>query len=64
MLFLQSLHIHDQFQRLLVVAIADAGVHQLRDFKNLQDLCVTIQSQTVHSPTDADLFRFLRKTSV
>lgn len=64
MLFLQPLDVRGELQRFLVVAVTDTGVHQLRDFQNLQDLGVTIQRQAVHPPTRPDLFCFLHEASI
>ena len=51
MFFLEALDVTGQFERLLVVTIPDACVHQLRHLQNLQQLSVTLQSHVIQPPT-------------
>ena len=60
-LLLQPLDVRSQLQGLLVVTVPDAGVHQLGDLQDLQDLSVSVQRQAVHSPAGPDLLRLLHE---
>lgn len=55
MLLFQAANICDELQGLLVVAVAYAGVHELRDLQNFKDLRVAVQGQVVHAAALGDL---------
>lgn len=50
----QSLHIRRQLQRLFVFAVPNARVHQLRQLKYLQQLCIASQRQRVQASSGVD----------
>lgn len=58
---LQPLDVRRQLQGLLVVAVADASVHELRDLQDLQDLRVAVQREAVHPPARSNFLRLLHE---
>lgn len=64
----QPLYVGSQLQGLLVLAVPDAGVHQLRQLEDLQQLSVALERQRVQTTRRVDvagsvdeLFAFLRQ---
>ena len=51
-LLLESFHVRRQLERLVIVAVTHARIHQLRHLQNLQQLSVFLQCQVVRpTPT-------------
>ena len=51
---LQALDVRHQLERLLVVRVTHARVHQLRHLEDLQQLRVALQRDVVHAPSVAN----------
>lgn len=64
MLLAHAHHMLLQLQRFLVVLVAHARVHQLRNLQNLQQLAVVLQRQTVEPPLAVDVLGLASKGSV
>ena len=55
MLLVHASHMCVEIERLLIVAVSNAGLHDLRNLKNLQQLSVLRQSKRVELPSSVSV---------
>ena len=55
MLLVHASHVCVEVERLLIVAVSNAGLHDLRNLKNLQQLSVLRQSKRIELPSSVSV---------
>ena len=55
MFLVHASHVCVEVKRLLIVAVSNAGLHDLRNLKNLQQLSVLRQSKRIELPSSVSV---------